>query len=407
MNYELFIAKRIVFSKGKKKTISRSVVKIAMASIAIGIAVMIGAIMVVQGFKNEITEKTVGFGTHIRITNFDTNNSFEEEPVDKNQSFYGILKKDPEVKSIQVFATKAGIIKTKEEIHGVVLKGISSDFDWNFFRDKMKKGTIFSLNDSLRSDKVIISSKVSRLLNLKLNDDLFIYFIQEPTRIKKFNISGIYETGMDEFDEVYVFCDINQLRQLNGWKPNQVGGFELMLTDFNKLNEVSKKVYNQTGYKFKTETVKELYPQIFNWLDLLNINVIIIIILMIVVAGINMISTLLIIILENISMIGILKAMGAQSFSIRKVFLYVSIGVIAIGLFIGNIFAISVCFLQWKFHWITLPQESYYVSVVPIDFSWTNILLLNIGTVIICSFMLIIPSMIVTNIQPVKAIRFD
>lgn len=407
MNYELFIAKRIVLGTREKGTVSRPVIKIALASIAIGIAVMIVSVMVVNGFKNEITDKAVGFGTHIRISNFDSNYSFEEEPVDKNQLFVSQLKSDPEIQNIQVFATKAGIIKTKEDIHGVVLKGIGPDFDWNFFGDKIKEGTVFSVNDIGKSDKAIISTKIANLLNFKLKDDLVVYFIQQPARIRKFKIAGIYETGLDEFDNIYVFCDIAQIRQLNDWKNDQVGGFEVMVKNFKNLDEVGKKVYNATGYKFKTETIKELYPQIFNWLDLLNINVIIIIILMIAVAGINMISTLLIIILENVPMIGILKSMGAKDISIRRVFLYVSGYIIIIGLFLGNIFAVLVCFLQWKFGWITLPQESYYVSLVPVSFTWGNILLLNIGTIVLCLLMLIIPSMIVTKIQPVKAIRFD
>ncbi|MEO5569418.1 MAG: FtsX-like permease family protein [Bacteroidia bacterium] len=407
MNFELFIAKRIVFGAGDRKVVSQPVVKIALSSIALGIAVMIVSLMVVTGFKKEITNKAVGFGTHIRISNFDTNSSYEEQPVDKNQPFYEKIKSDPDVKNIQVYATKAGIIKTKEEIHGILLKGIGTDFDRDFFRDKLKEGTFFSVSDSGRSDKVILSSKVAALLNLQVNENLFVYFIQKPPRIKKFMIAGIYETGLDEFDNIYVFCDIANIRQLNDWTSEQIGGFEVTLKNFNNLDKAGKKFYNETGYKFKTETVKELYPEIFNWLDLLNINVIIIIVLMIIVAGINMISTLLIIILENTPMIGIMKAMGAEDISIRKIFLYVAVYIITIGLLIGNAFAFIISFLQWKFGWIKLPQESYYISVVPIDFSYINILLLNIGTIILCSLMLIIPSMIVTKIQPVKAIRFD
>lgn len=407
MNYEHFIAKRIVFGSGSKRTISQPVVKIALVSIALGIAVMIVSVLVMKGFKKEITEKAVGFGTHIRISNFDSNSSFEEEPVDKNQPFYNQLKSDADVKSIHVFATKAGIIKTNEEIHGVVLKGIGADFDWSFFRNKMKAGTVLEISDTGKSDQVIISTKIANRLKLKLHDDLVVYFIQQPPRIRKFIITGIYETGLDEFDNMYAFCDIGQIRKLNDWTEDQVGGFEVTINDFKKLSSVAKKVYNQTGYTFKTETITELYPQIFNWLDLLNINVLIITVLMIVVAGVNMISTLLIIILENTPMIGILKAMGAENFSIRKVFLYVSAYIISTGLIFGNIFALLICFLQWKYGWITLPQESYYVSVVPVNFSLEYILLLNSGTIVLCLLMLIIPSMLVTKIQPVKAIRFD
>ncbi|MFI5218394.1 MAG: ABC transporter permease [Bacteroidia bacterium] len=407
MNYELFIAKRIVFGAKGTGTVSKPIVKIALASIALGIAVMIIAEMVVNGFKNEITEKTTGFGAHIRISNFDSNYSFEEEPVNKNQPFYEMLKSDADIKHIQVYATKAGIIKTENEIHGVVLKGIGSDYDQNFLQKKIIAGNVFTVSDTGKSDKVLVSSKIASLLQLKLNNDLIVYFIQQPARIRKFKISGIYETGMDEFDNLYAFCDIAQIKKLNDWSNDQVGGFEVTIKDFKKSDVVAKKIYHETGYKFKTETITELYPQIFNWLNLLNINVIIIIVLIIAVAGINMISTLLIIILENTPLIGIMKAMGAENISIQKVFLYVSVYIISTGLLLGNIFALVLCFLQWKFGWITLPQESYYIKVVPIDFNGLNYLLLNAGTIIICTFMLIIPSMLVTKIQPVKAIKFE
>ena len=241
MNFELFIAKRIVFGAGDRKAISQPVVKIALASIALGIAVMVVSLMVVTGFKKEITSKAVGFGTHIRISNFDNNSSYEENPVNKNQQFYEKIKSDPDVKNIQVYATKAGIIKTKEEIHGILLKGIGPDFDGSFFADKLKEGSFFQVRDSGKTDKVMISSNVAKLLNLKLNDNMYVYFIQNPPRIKKLNIAGIYETGMAEFDNIYVFCDIANIRQLNDWTNDQVGGFEVMLKDFSNLDKAGKK----------------------------------------------------------------------------------------------------------------------------------------------------------------------
>jgi lipoprotein-releasing system permease protein len=242
---------------------------------------------------------------------------------------------------------------------------------------------------------------------LKVNDPLVVYFIQQPPRVRKFHIRGIYQTGLEEFDNLYMLCHFVQVQKLNDWKPDQVGGFEVMLRDFEELDHVAKVIYNEAGYQFNSQTIKELYPQIFNWLDLQNINVYIIIALMVLVASINMISTLLILVLENVSMIGILKSIGARNVSIRGIFLYMAFFLVGAGMVAGNIIALTLCGLQYYYGIIKLPQESYYVSVVPVNLSVAYLLAVNAGTLLCCMLMLLVPSMVVSKISPVRAIRFD
>ena len=406
MNYELFIAKKIVLRSSKKNSISKPIVRIAIAGIALGMTVMIVAIAVVTGFKKEIQDKVIGFGGHIQITNYDSNSSYEVKPVEKKQSFYPALNKLSGVKHIQVFATKAGIIKTENDIEGIVLKGIGSDFDWGFFQNKIIEGGGFTVIDSVKNNDIIISKYTSRKLKLKVGDNLIFYFIQDPPRMRKLTVSGIYETGLEDFDKTYALCDIAHIQKLNDWSENQVGGFEVLLNDFNSMDKIGKEIYANIGYNLNAKTIKEIHPQIFDWLGLQDINVEIIIILMILVAGINMVSALLIVILERTNMIGIIKAMGAKNWSVRKIFLYVAVYLISIGVIIGNIIGITLCILQRYYGIMKLDQESYYVSVVPIHFSIPDLLLLNLGTIVTCVSILIIPSYIITKINPIKAIRF-
>ena len=383
------------------------VIRVATGGIALGMAVMIVSVMVVTGFRNEITQKVIGFGAHIRINNFDSNNSYEEVPLSIQAPFISQLKKNPQISHIQQYATKAGIIKTSDEIQGVVLKGVSGDYNWQFFDNKIVSGRIINLRDSIAAMEVMISLKMARKLSLKTGDDMVVYFIEQPPRIRKFKIAGIYETGLDEFDNLYAFCNIEIIRKLNNWTNQQTGGIEVLIHDFNNLDQMNDEIYKTAGYQFYTQSIKEQYPQIFHWLDLQNVNVIIIITLILLVAGISMISTLLIIILENSNLIGILKAMGSTDKSIRKLFIYIAVPVIGRGILAGNILGLLLCFLQWKFGFVTLPQESYYVSEVPVNFSWTHLLLLNCGTVLACFLMLIGPSVVISRISPAKVIRFD
>lgn len=407
MGFETFIARKILTSKSGNRRMTNPIIKVATGGIALGMAVMILAVMVVTGFRNEITNKVIGFGAHIRINNFDSNNSYEEVPVSTNAEFIGQLKKNPQIKHVQQYATKAGIIKTNEEIQGVVLKGVSDDYNWEFFKEKIVQGRIIQLKDSAALPEVMISLKTAKNLALKTGDEMVVYFIEQPPRIRKLKITGIYETGLDEFDNLYAYCNIDIIRKLNNWSIDQAGGIEIMLTDFDKLDEMNDAVYATAGYQYYTQSIKEQYPQIFHWLDLQNVNVIIIITLILLVAGISMISTLLIIILENSGLIGILKSMGSSDRSVRKLFIYIAVPVIGRGILAGNILGITLAALQWKFGFVTLPQESYYVSQVPVNFSLWHLLILNAGTILACFIMLIGPSMVISKISPAKVIRFD
>ena len=406
MNTELFIANRMIASN--KANFSRPIVVIAIISIALGLFVMFLSIAILSGFQTEIRNKVIGFGGHIQIISFEENQSFEPKPIRKDQEFLPSLMNLKGIRHIQVFATKAGIIKTHDQIQGVVLKGVGSDFDWSFFKSKIKEGRHFLVTDSSRTDEVIISRKICNLLNLKLNDDLRMYFIAGNHVLgRKFNIVGIYETGLEEFDYMYVLGDIHHIRRLNNWETGEVGGLEILIDDFDEIDNLGRAVYQSIGFNLDASTIKQLYPQLFDWLALQDINVLIILILMILVAGITMISTLLILILERTGTIGVLKALGMNNRSVRKVFIYQSVFIIGLGMLFGNFAGFGLSIIQQRFGLITLPQESYYMAVVPIHLDGLNILLLNLGTLLVCYLILIIPSMIITRINPIKAIRFN
>lgn len=393
---------------GGKGKLSGPVVRISIVSVALGLAVMILAIAIVTGFQQQIRDKITGFGAHIQIAKFDSNNSFEYAPVSMEQSFYPSLEKEYGVKHIQVFATKAGIVQTDNQIQGVVLKGVGKDFDWSFFRDKMVAGKPFTITAGTPCDSVIISQKLASTLNLKNGDPVRTYFIiDNQVRGRKFYISGIYNTGLEDFDKLYLFGDIAQIQKLNGWDSTQVSGFEVMVKRFDELQAITADVYKNIGYDLDARTIRELYPQLFDWLDLQDMNVVIILVLMILVSGIAMISTLLILILEKTRMIGILKALGAKNVSIRRIFLYQAVYIIGRGLFWGNIAGLLICIIQLQFGIFKLPEESYFMSTVPIHLSLWHLVLLNTGTIITCTAMLIIPSIVITRISPVKAIRLD
>jgi lipoprotein-releasing system permease protein len=406
MNVEYFIAKRLFTAKEENKSYTKPILRIAILAIALSVAVMLLSVMVVTGFKNDISDKIIGFGSHITISSFSDNQSYETEPIQISESLYTSILEDPEVKHISTFATKAGIIKTNDEILGVVLKGVASDYDWTFFNNNLVAGECFNVSDSIKTNQVLISENSANTLDLGVGDDLIMYFVQNPPRVRKFEISGIYNTALTDFDKLFVMGDIKHIQSLNSWKNKQVGGVEIVANNFNDLELVTEAVYEKIPYNLNAQSIKEKTPQIFDWLDLQNINVRVILILMLIVGGINMITALLILILERTKMIGILKALGANNWSVRRVFLYSAVHLILKGLFWGNCIAIGFAFLQKKFSIISLDSNIYYMNTVPIDFDFTAILLLNVGTIIVCYLILIIPSIIITKITPVKAIRF-
>ncbi len=414
MNLPYFIAQRLIKGRREETSFSRPINVIAIIGIAMGLAVMILAVSILTGFKKQIREKVVGFGSHIQIMNFDSNLSFETAPINGEQNFIPDIKKIPGVSHIQVFATKAGIIQTEDEIQGVVLKGVGSDFDWSYFSSNIIYGSVFKVNDTSRTDKVIISKKISDMLRLKTGDSFAMHFIQDPPRMRKFTISGIYETSLEEFDKMYVFCDIGHIKRLNGWDDDQISGFEVFINDFDQLDPLTLEVRDAIGYKiteedskFRVSNIRMRYPQIFDWLNFQDINVIIIIFLMLVVAGFNMISGLLILILEKTNMIGVLKAMGSEDQTIRRVFLYQAAYLIGKGLIWGNLIGIGLAFLQLKTGIITLDPSLYYIKMVPVNLDIIHILLLNAGTMIAIIIMLLVPSQLISRITPVKAIRYD
>src|ERR1035437_24387 len=405
MNIEFFISKKII---SNNKGFSKPIVKIAILGITLGLAVMILTLAVVTGFQKEIRDKVIGFGSHIQITNYDNNESYEGTSIDRNQPFLADLKKYSPIRHLQSFATKAGIIKTKTELQGVVVKGVGSDFDWEFFRKNIIAGSPFTVSDSGKSDKILISKFHAEKLKLKLNDTLIIYFIQnQQQRARKFSVCGIYQTGLgDMFDQIYVIADIAHIQKLNGWNKNSIGGFEILLNDYNKLDVATEFVNSSVGYKFGAKSIKELNRQMFSWLDAQDINAIVVVTLMALVAAINMISALHILILERTNMIGTVKALGMTNLSVRKIFLYNASYLIGRGLLWGNIVGISICLLQKQFHLISLDQATYYLAYVPVNFNLLSVIFLNVGTFVLCLVMLLIPSYIITYITPVKAMKF-
>jgi len=409
LNLEYFIAKNIIKGDNRSKKFTKPVINISIIAIALGLIVMIVAVSIVSGFQREIRNKVIGFGSHIQITSYDSQNAYEAKPISKKQDFYPSLADKEGIKHIQVFATKAGIIKTKEEIYGVVVKGVGSDFDWSFFKENIVDGEVFQVNDTAKTKDIIISKYISNKMKLKVGDKMFVYFIQQngQLRPKDFIVKGIYQTDLEGFDNLYVLTDIAHIQKRNGWDKNQVGGFEVLIDNYNEIDEMGNYVYDNVSYDLHSSTIKDLNPDIFSWLNLQDYNVNIIIILMVLVAIINIVSALLILILERTNMIGILKALGLPNWNVRKIFLYNAAYLIIKGLIIGNVIGISLCLLQQQFGFLTLPAESYYVTQVPIEFNFTYILLLNAGTLAVCLLMLIIPSMVITKISPVKAIRFD
>ncbi|MFN8240369.1 MAG: FtsX-like permease family protein [Bacteroidales bacterium] len=414
MNLPYFIAERLIRDRREKSSFSRPINVIAIAGIAVGLAVMILAVAILTGFKQEIREKVSGFGSHIQVVNFDSNYSFETEPVSTDQDFIPKIRAIDGIKHIQVFAIKAGIIKTEENIQGVVLKGIGTDFDWSYFSSCIVEGSIFTVSDTATTNNVVISRKLSKMLNLRTGDSFAMHFIQEKPRMRKFTITGIYETSLEEFDKIYILCDIRHIRRLNGWQDNQVSGFEIYLDDFDKLDEMTGEVRDAIGYritedteKLKVVNIRTKYPQIFDWLNFQDMNVVIIIVLMLLVAGFNMISGLLILILEKTNMIGVMKALGSEDNTIRKVFLYQAAWLIGKGLFWGNLVGIGLALLQLHTGLVTLNPETYYIKTVPVNLQVIHVLLLNAGTMAVILAMLLIPSNLVSRITPVKAIRFD
>ncbi|MGI9530241.1 ABC transporter permease [Lutimonas sp.] len=411
MNYELFIARRIIASKEHKNSVSSPIIKISILAIAIGIIVMLFSVATGVGLQKKIKEKISGFNGDIQISHYDGNNSkITVSPILKQQDFYPAFKSVPNVKKVQAFATKAGIIRTPNEFEGIILKGVDADYDWSFFEEYIKVGAppVF---ETKVSNQVLISSKTAARLNLELKDEFHMFFVKDdPNKApnsRKFVVSGIFDSGFEEFDETFIIGDIRHIQRINKWSSDQVGGFELFIHEFDQLNETGFKVYEEIDPSLNAYTIQEKFPSIFEWLSLFDTNIIVIIGIMILIAGINMITALLVLILERTQMIGILKALGNNNWSIRKIFLYNAAFLIGKGLLWGNIIGIGLLFVQKFTGIIALDPETYYVNQAPVYISMPALIWINVGTLSLCILMLIVPSFIVSKISPVKAIKFD
>lgn len=413
LNLELFIAKRLVKGKQHKISISAPIIKIAIAAIALGILMMLIAMATGVGLKYKIREKIAAFNGHIQIYNYDNNISdVSVVPVSLQQEFYPDFNLVEGVRHIQAVATKAGIIRTEDTFEGIIAKGVGKDYDWTAFEDFLIAGSLPTYTSELNTE-VLMSKLMANRLQMGVGDEFFTLFLkqEDPSKVpnqRKFKITGIYDSGFEEFDGTYIFVDIRHIQRMNQWAEEEVGNFEIFLDDFDAIDEKSQDIYGKTLSTLDTQTIKNKYYKIFEWIGLFDFNIAIIIGIMIIVGGINMITALLVLILERTPMIGILKALGADNWSIRKVFLYNAAYLILIGLFWGNLLGLGLIWLQDKYRYFKFPNpQEYYIDYIPVYIDLPTILLLNLGVLLLCMSMLLIPSYIITKITPVKAIKFD
>ena len=411
MNLEYFIAKRLITARDHKSSISAPIIKIAIAAIAIGMIMMIISIATGIGLQQKIRQKVAAFNGHIMITNYDENQSqLSITPISTHQDFYPKFKNIEGINHVQAVATKSGIIRTETAFEGIIFKGVGKEYRWNHLQEYLVSGKLPNLNSQL-NDEVLISEFLANRLNLKVGDKFNTFFMKEDTNqkpnLRVFRITGIFNSGFQEFDSTYIIGDLRHIQRINKWESDQVGSFEVFVDDFNAIQEKGQEVYEKTGSTLDTQTIVEKYYYIFEWLKLFDFNIIVILVIMIAVATINMVVALLVLILERTQMIGILKSMGANNWAVRKIFLYNAFYLISKGLFWGNLIGVGMLLIQQNFGVIKLNPENYYVNEAPVFIDFGTIFLLNIGTIIICLLILLIPSYIITKISPIKAIRFD
>ena len=417
MNFPLFIARRIYSDHiGDQQKVSKPAIRIAVAGVAIGLAVMIISVCVVLGFKHTIRDKVVGFGSHIQVANFYTlQSSAIDQPIAIGDSMINVLKKTEGVKHVQRFAMKQGILKTDNDFLGVMFKGVGPEFDSTFIHKNMVEGSIPHFSDQQSTNRILISKYMANKLRVKAGDRIFAYFIGDGgVRTRRFTISGIYQTNLAQYDKTTCFCDLYTARKLNAWTDDMVTGAELTVNDFKQLSTTANDIINRVnrtqdkyGNTFSSKTIRELSPQIFSWLDLLDLNVWIILAIMTAVAVVTMISGLLIIILERTTMIGVLKALGARNSTVRHTFLWFAAFIIGKGLLIGDALALALILLQKFTGFAKLDPQTYYVDVVPVELDWMLIVALNVATMLIALFVLIAPSYLVSHIHPAKSMRYE
>ena len=415
MNLPLFIARRIHFSKeNNKKKVSKPAVRIALGGIALGLAVMILSLAIVVGFKNEVGRKVMGFGSHIQITSLTNNRTYDLPPISFSDTLISAIKAVPNVSYTQITATKPAIIKTKTDFQGIVLKGVDAHYNWDFFKEYLKEGELPVYNDSTASNEVLISKKQADALKLSVGDKFICYFIQDQVRLRQFTITGIYSTGLADFDKLFIVSDIQHIRMLNNWDDHTATSIEVFVNDLDNLSDISYNIYLATARNFTgnynpyyTRSIYELQPQIFGWLSLLDLNMVIILILMFSVASFTMISGLLIIILEKTTLIGTLKVLGANNWTIRKIFLYQASFLIGKAMLWGNVIGLGMYFIQKYLKVVKLDPEIYFVDYAPVELIPWQAVALNIGVGVAILCILVIPSYLIAKISPAKSIKFE
>lgn len=415
MNFSFFIAHKLYKDKGGRQHVSRPAITIATAGVAIGLVVMLLSVFVVLGFKHTIRDKVIGFGSHIQVTNFMTQMSSDQAPIAMNDSMIKVIGGIEGVKHVERFAYKQGILKTDTDFLGVMFEGVAQEYDTTFIHQNMVAGSIPKFSDSQSGNHILISQNIADKLKVNAGDRIFAYFIDENgVRMRWFTIQGIYQTNLSQYDQVMCFADLYTTVKLNAWQPDQVSGAAITVNDFKQLDEVESRFVekiNRTedryGETYATQTIRDINPQIFSWLDLLDMNVWIILVLMVSVAGVTMISGLLIIILERTTMIGVLKALGTRNKTIRHIFLWFAAFIIGRALLIGNAIALGMALLQQWTGIIKLDPATYYVSTVPVEINIPLLIILNVATLLISLFVLIAPSYLISHIHPAKSMRYE
>ena len=405
-NIQFQLANKLL--RDKESHYTRPIVNLSIAGVALGLIIMIVAIAITSGYKKEIRDKVIGMGSHIRISNYDNNYSFEPVPFERNQFFIKDLLANPDIKNLQYFSTKVGIIKTSDQVEGIVLKGIDTSFYWEDFEKNIISGKKIHVEDTQPGKEILISSKLSKKLKIRIGDKIKTYFVQDPPMQRSFIVSGIFETGLPEFDEKFALVDLRHVQKLNQWDSNMVGGIEILIYDYDKIDKIGESVNNSIGYKLKAETIKQIYPEIFEWIALFDTNVLVLLIITLFVCSITMMSTFFIIVLEQTQTIGILKTIGIKNHQIMNIFMMIAAKILLKGLIIGNAIAMMICLLQQYFHLIKLDAATYYVDYIPINLNTGAIIGINTGVFLLCLAILSLPAYYVAKkISPVKAIRFD
>ncbi len=410
MKFELFLAKKTIFSQEENSRVTRPIVRIAVAAVALSFLVMLISVATGTGLQKEIKEKVIGFDGHIKVTHFDFNNSFESTAMHHSKMVVEAIREVKGVKDVQPFATKACIMRSASDFEGILLKGVDSSYTWQFFENKMLRGKVPELEGEETKDQLLISAIQAARLGVDTGSKVVLYFAQEPPKSPRripFFVSGIYDSGLEDFDKLYALADISHILKLNGWGDSLIGGYEVLLEDIDRIPEANTRINELLPYNQVARTVGQNNPQIFEWLALFDLNMLIILVVMILVSSINMITTLLILIIDRRQFIGVLKALGSPDGMVRKVFLYHATYLIGLGLLIGNVVGIGFCLGQKHFGWIKLDPLTYYVDTAPINLVWWHVAALNVGTLLVCLLILVVPSYLISRISPTKVLRFN